>query len=105
MISPIDALLVINVLNKFQGLPTNDPVRAYFTIGQVKADSSGDRGVTPIDALLVINALNRKSNLGGEGEGESAASTSVDQYEAATDDFFAQLGDNSDLELLKKRRS
>ncbi|MDX1926571.1 MAG: dockerin type I domain-containing protein [Pirellulaceae bacterium] len=103
-ISPIDALLVINVLNKFQGLPTNDPVRAYFTIGQVKADSSGDRGVTPIDALLVINALNRKSNLGGAGEGEGEGAD-VEQYQAAADDFFAQLGDNSDLELLKKRRS
>jgi Ca2+-binding RTX toxin-like protein len=102
-ISPIDALLVINVLNKFQGLPTNDPVRAYYTIGQVKADSSGDRGVTPLDALLVINALNRKSNLSGEGEGD--ASMGVEPYQAAADEFFAQLGDNSDLEILKKRRS
>lgn len=104
-VSPVDALLIINVLNNFRGLPTNDPVRAFFTIGQVKADSSGDRGVTPLDALLVINALNRRSTLGGAGEGEGEASVGVEQYQAAADDFFAQLGDNSDLELLKKRRS
>ncbi len=105
-ISPIDALLVINVLNNFERLPTNDPVRAYYTIGQVKADPSGDRAVSPIDALLVINALNRKSISGSaEGEGESSSdSSSAEQYEAAADDFFAQLGNDSDLENIKKRR-
>jgi hypothetical protein len=104
-VTPIDALLIINVLNNFHGLPTNDPVRAYFTIGQVKADASGDRGITPLDALLVINALNRSVS-GGQGEGEvSRASPGVDTYQVAADDFFAQLGDNSELENLKKRRS
>jgi hypothetical protein len=100
-ISPIDALLVINILNNFRGLPTSDPVRAYFTIGQVKADSSGDRVVTPLDALLVINALTRRG--GGEGE-MSVPSTKASAQQAAADDFFAQLADNSELESLKKKR-
>ena len=101
-ISPLDALLVINVLNNFRGLPTSDPVRAFFTIGQVKADSSGDRAVTPVDVLLVINALNQRSR-GVEGEASSPL-TGGAQYQAAADDYFAQLGDQSQLESMRKKR-
>ncbi len=102
VISPVDALLVINVLNNFSNLPTNDPVRAYFTIGQVKADSSGDRTVSPLDALLVVNVLNRRAG-GGEGESASESRSSL-RYEAAADDFFAQFGDDSEIESLRKKR-
>ena len=101
-VTPLDALLVINVLNNFRGLPTSDPVRAFFTIGQVKADSSGDRAVTPVDVLLVINALNQRSR-GVEGEA-SVPVTDGAQNQAAADDFFAQLGDHSELEIMRKKR-
>ena len=101
-ISPLDALLVINVLNNFSNLPTNDPVRAYFTIGQIKADSSGDRTVSPLDALLVINVLNKRA-AGGEGESASESSTSL-RYETAADDFFARFGDDSETDSLRKKR-
>jgi VCBS repeat-containing protein len=66
-VSPIDALLIINHLNR--GLTTNTdllpPPPPYL-------DPSGDRRVDNFDALLVINFLNRRSRGGGEGEGEGA---------------------------------
>ncbi len=94
-VTAIDALLAINVLNTYPNIPANSPVRAYYTIGQVKADTNGDRTVSAIDALLVINELNRKAGI-GEGEGSSSAG----QYASAVDSFFEDLG----AEAMKKRR-
>jgi hypothetical protein len=55
LVSPIDALLVINALNDKQagGLPPADrqPAAPY-------VDVNGDGILAPVDALLVINALN-----------------------------------------------
>jgi hypothetical protein len=62
-ITPIDALLVINYMNRNFGDPTppaDEPPPPY-------CDVNGDNYITPIDALQVINYLNRK-----EGEGEDA---------------------------------
>ncbi len=62
-VEPLDALLIINLLNSggILDLPTPRPrpLAAPFY------DTDPDNGVTPLDALLVINFLN-----GGEGEGE-----------------------------------
>jgi hypothetical protein len=76
-ISPIDALLIINVLNSggsraltVPPVPPDLPLHYY--------DVNGDNFVSPIDALLVINDLNTHGNRGilpgggsGEGEGDS----------------------------------
>ena len=63
-VTPLDALLVINELNKggSRKLPTDRPrpLTSPFT------DVSRDGYMTPIDALLVINYLNKR----GQGEGE-----------------------------------
>jgi hypothetical protein len=72
-LSPIDALLVINELNRI-GAPLLSPLsgsqspRTYF-------DVSGDNYVSPIDALWVINSLNGRSTddsgsglIGGDGD-------------------------------------
>lgn len=63
-VSPIDALILINELNKngTQSLPTptSDPELYY--------DVSEDDFLTPLDALMVINHLNNA----GSGEGEKA---------------------------------
>ncbi len=52
-ISPIDALLVINELGKYEGgiLPQSGEVTNF-------VDTNGDGAVGPLDALLVINQLN-----------------------------------------------
>lgn len=66
-VRPIDALRVINQLNRFGGPRLLDPAtdsRESFV------DVNGDYFISPIDALTVINAINRGD---GEGESESAA--------------------------------
>lgn len=64
VVSPIDALLVINYLNTgFNLLP--EP-KAGELAPPPYVDVNQDGRVTPIDALLVINELNNPS--GGEGE-------------------------------------
>lgn len=64
-VSSIDALLVINFINR----------RAMYAItssANSRLDVSRDRQVAPLDALLVINYLNRRGLSGNlEGEGES----------------------------------
>ncbi|MHB8954104.1 MAG: dockerin type I domain-containing protein [Pirellulaceae bacterium] len=68
-ISPLDALLIINVLNfppegiSIDPLPPpgpDFPAPPYY-------DVNGDGSITPLDALIVINYLNNP----GQGEGES----------------------------------
>ena len=79
VISPRDALLVINYLTLHRAaLPgARDPL----LMGYV--DVNADNFVSPIDALLIINYLTRAStgSSGGEGEGEAAA-TSVWAHDA-----------------------
>jgi hypothetical protein len=62
-IQPLDALIVINELNRTSPRPLTD---ADSTPPYL--DVNGDLSVTPIDALRIINYLNRQ----GGGEGESA---------------------------------
>jgi len=59
-VSPIDALLVINALNKTRTASGEGEGGAK---GALLADVSGDGVVSPLDALMVINRLN------AEGEG------------------------------------
>jgi hypothetical protein len=66
MVTPIDALMVINYLNSGQprqlaGSPTGPPFW----------DVHADGFVTPLDALTVINYLNQRHSGSGEGEGGS----------------------------------
>lgn len=66
-IQPIDALIIINDLNrnKIRDLPSRlageDQIPNFF-------DVSGDSKITPIDALIIINWLNRQPNGRGSGE-------------------------------------
>ncbi len=54
VVSPIEALLVINYLNT--GLPTDLPTTGI--VAPPYYDPSGDEKVSAIDALLIINYLN-----------------------------------------------
>ncbi|MFO0915416.1 MAG: SdrD B-like domain-containing protein [Pirellulales bacterium] len=64
-VSPIDALLVINRLNRLSSAAATPLVATQSAAGaQSEADpfdTSGDGRVSPIDALLVINYLNRQA--------------------------------------------
>jgi Dockerin type I domain/Bacterial Ig domain len=68
VLTPIDALLVINFLN-LNGPGTVPPTEPGAN-GEppVFLDPSGDRRITAIDALIIINALNASRNSGGSGE-------------------------------------
>lgn len=60
-VSPLDALVVINVLNR-EGVKHLNTIRdTSWVSGPPYADTNGDNWVTPLDALLVINFLNRRS--------------------------------------------
>ncbi|MDX1927714.1 MAG: Ig-like domain-containing protein [Pirellulaceae bacterium] len=61
-VSPIDALLVINTLNRNITAPSGEGEGG--SKGRLLADVSGDGVISPLDALMVINRLN------AEGEGE-----------------------------------
>jgi hypothetical protein len=61
VVTPLDALLIINRLNS--GAPP--AVRP----GEERYDINGDGAITPIDVLYIINALNSRA---AQGEGEAA---------------------------------
>jgi hypothetical protein len=64
LITPLDALLIINQLNAVG--PGNLPIQLGGTAAPLFFDTSGDNALGPLDALLVINYLN--SGAGGESE-------------------------------------
>ncbi|WP_164101630.1 tandem-95 repeat protein [Candidatus Laterigemmans baculatus] len=66
-VSPIDALVIINYLNRNDSgaIDPTQPTPPYY-------DVDGNGVISPLDALQVINALNRANISGGEGEGGAA---------------------------------
>ncbi|MEZ6079781.1 MAG: GEVED domain-containing protein [Pirellulaceae bacterium] len=76
LVTPIDALLIINELNIAQGRLGRTTVNGHVL------DVTGDGLLTPIDVLQVVNYLNRvgllnrgASTLTGSGEGEDAGAS------------------------------
>ncbi len=67
-VSPLDALVVINSLNR------HSPVSAG--AGLLFLDVTGDEDLSPLDALRVINYLNAGGS--GSGEGESGGASAVE---------------------------
>ena len=59
LVTPLDALLIINYLNKIH----REPPPPY----EQRLDVSRNGFISPLDVLIVINHLNRRST-GGEGE-------------------------------------
>lgn len=64
LVSPTDALLIINQLNTQGGRSLNASDLSL----EHRLDVNGSGSLSPVDALLVINLLNRRR--GGEGEDE-----------------------------------
>ena len=102
VVSPIDALIVINHLNAGSGNKANgegEGTKYYI-------DVNGDSKLSPIDALLVINYLNTMRKGSGEGEGEgsadSSATDSIFGEPSNMDQLLSQLA--PDLENVRKKR-
>jgi uncharacterized protein YkwD len=72
-IEPLDALVVINHLNRHGPGPLSP---AGTTSNLPLLDTNGDAAATPLDALLVINYLNRDDS-GGEGEPPARADAAL----------------------------
>ena len=72
LLTPIDALLVINELNRVGGHALLPPSGGAAPPPYL--DTTGDDFVSPVDALRVINELNRR---GSGGSGELSASVSA----------------------------
>jgi Ca2+-binding RTX toxin-like protein len=97
IITPVDALLVIGVLNaRAEEVTVENSIRHAASFDYRKIDTSGNGFVSPIDALAVINFLNNRSL---EGEGESTNSG----YASEADAYFAQF-DVDELSTVKQRR-
>lgn len=64
LLAPLDALLVINYINRFGSgrIPESLALRAPYY------DAAGGDDIAPLDALVIINALNHLVRPGGEGE-------------------------------------
>jgi hypothetical protein len=95
---PLDALLVINVLNS-RGAGELD---GSGIVAPPYIDVTGDRMLTPLDVLVVINHLNANTGAGGESEqvvelayGGGDASFSVSLSPEAERDGDALVSSNS----------
>ncbi len=86
-IEPLDALVIINRLNR-QGAGTLSVPPESDT--DILVDTNGDARISPLDALLVINHLNR-SSLSGAGEGEGIVFDAVASHHSVEsfEDFLA----------------
>ncbi|MFK7737245.1 MAG: Ig-like domain-containing protein, partial [Pirellulaceae bacterium] len=88
-ISPLDALLVMNELNRNGSGASSGEGES----GGNNYDTTRDGFITPLDALVVINFLNNGS--AGVGEGESVASLSVP---ALSPTAMGMVGGNTGIE-------
>ncbi|MCA9144501.1 MAG: hypothetical protein KDB05_17010, partial [Planctomycetales bacterium] len=68
MISPLDALIIINRLNSDGPRNLIAPTSLEGLTDFFYLDANGDHSVSPIDVLVIINLLNDRT---GSGEGES----------------------------------
>lgn len=99
MVSPFDALLVINYLNGVAANPGTSPSTSPLETRYL--DVNNDQAITPIDALMVINQLNSLHTTTSQPAAATAApnwtsansaiaaSTQLAAIAAAVDSFFA----------------
>ncbi|WP_153557697.1 GEVED domain-containing protein [Roseimaritima sediminicola] len=94
-VTPLDALLVINALNRYPGnsIPL-DPPPAGVSLPPFP-DVDGNGAVEPRDALLVVNELNRLYRNDGQGEAAARSGSVFDQPAAmALEDVLDSLADD-----------
>lgn len=95
LVTPIDALLVINRLNAIGAGPLAEGETAFPYI-----DTNGDRVASPMDALLVINYLNQSAQATASAR-VSSSSVSVDFHNGEGEDVSLVA---SVVESMKRRR-
>ncbi len=107
-VTPLDALLVINFLNRGGEIDVNvlEQAGMFQNNSGPFVDVNGSGLIQPIDALLVINALNQKP---GAASGESGSATNLllppvsnnqDSAEDVVVDQAVSLADLSDEEII-----
>jgi VCBS repeat-containing protein len=84
-VTPIDALIVINLVNSIGSGPLAGRTPPVPT--QPSVDTNGDGQLAPLDALLVINAINAGAGGEGAGEGESFSDFQADVTSGGTAAF------------------
>ena len=93
VVSPLDALLIINFLESVGPTTTiDDEARAL----DLFLDVGGDGNIAPIDVLLVVNRLERQNQVAGLAEGESDLSN-----DAAFEELFSRDESGLDDNLLE----
>ena len=96
-VTPLDALLVINLLS---ARTVRTFPRTLSESGSIFwfADTTGNNELEPRDVLLVINELNRRRRGGGEGE------RAVEAFVAQDTALQQMYADDTDIEARKRRR-
>jgi hypothetical protein len=98
-VSPIDALLLINLINAQASPPP--PLPEPRPVGAPFYDVNGDGFATAEDVLAVINEINRlNSASGGEGEGILASAESATEFKTVSSIAAAQAVTAPTAELL-----
>jgi len=118
-VSPLDALLLINILNQYGAGPVTEIMDQYDGPAEFP-DTSGDNYISPIDTLLIINWLNLGAGASGESESATAQArhgTSSNQPldESAVDEVYTRYGrawvamareqDSGEQRMFRRRRS
>jgi hypothetical protein len=91
VISPIDALRVINLIERESGGTGEVLVSQIGTPPPDFYDVNGDGTVSPLDALIVITELGKRQASGGEGEsvsGNLAAASGTRAFASLSSDFL-----------------
>lgn len=102
LVSPIDALLIINQMNRVDLAGEGEQVGGGQSKPQYYTDVNGDNQTTALDALQVINYLKRMSDTQGNGEqvvllGDSPSDQTSQE---STDELFASLGTDAGDKLV-----
>jgi hypothetical protein len=101
IVSPIDALGVINSLNKGGSRSLTSSGAGEASSNRLFIDVTGDNQLTPADALLVINQINRfNSGSFGEGEGQSESGES-----ASRDVLIGLLSESSQPQSVEEHQN
>lgn len=100
IVTPVDALIVLNMLNRHEELP-DEPSPGDGEENPALPDVSGDGALTPLDALLIINELNNRNRSDAEGEAFDLLGFPVDsqRHEEDVDSELEML-----LEELSRQR-